>query len=134
MTAIILFTGVSNLASAGNFNYQNYRESNAGDNMAKISTICGNHLIVMDDIYLFMELEVYNKQCDMNIFTDNHNNYGGGYAPINKYKKRIYDIDNLDNFYVVMNKDKYPEFTGAYRIENVKGIEFSNLSMYKVTK
>ena len=134
ITAIILFTGVSNLASAGNFNYQNYRESNAGDNMAKISTICGNHLIVMDDIYLFMELEVYNKQCDMNIFTDNHNNYGGGYAPINKYKKRIYDIDNLDNFYVVMNKDKYPEFTGVYRIENIKGIEFSNLSMYKVTK
>lgn len=134
---IILAFGNFNLYRIGNFNFQNYRLSNAGENMSKISQICEGFPVVMDDIYLFMELEVYNNgDCDMKIFTEKQDNYGGGYAPINKYKTRIFK-DNLSQFryvIVVMNKGKKADFgMEDFILESEVG-NFENLSAYKFIK
>lgn len=134
---IILAFGNFNLYQIGNFNFQNYRLSNAGENMSKISQICGSSPVVMDDIYLFMELEVHNNgDCDMKIFTEKQGSYGGGYAPINKYKTRIFK-DNLSQFksvIVVMNKGKRADFVVKDFVFESEVGNFENLSAYKFIK
>lgn len=136
LTAVLAF-GNFNLYQTGNFNFQNYRLSNAGENMSKIAQICGNSPVIMNDIYLFMELEAHNRgSCDIKTFTDNQDNYGGGYAPINNYKSRIYkrDLAKIKSAIVIMNKDKTAEFMSEkFSVESeVSG--FENLSVYKFTQ
>lgn len=134
----IVIVGNFNLWRVGNFNFQNYRLSNARENMDKIASICGQNTVLMDDIYLFIELELYNdSRCDFRIFTPDARNYGGGYAPINNFERRIIgaDIFKTPDILVVMNKDKKPDFLGGFIEQKQENLPyFENLSIYKFSK
>lgn len=120
--------GILNVEKTGNFNYQNYRLSNARDNAELLATFCQKTPVITDDVYLFMELKVYNSQCDLRIFTPNDGDYGGGYATINGVPERVVGEIPFKEFIAFSAPSKRAEFATERHQEVSKDLpKFENL-------